>query len=455
MATFQRTFTGKDTGVTLPSSDKLYQSQKDMNSLILEADKMKLDAFQKNQDWFLKTTTVDPIAYISTANTETQAKLLDEYNKKATAIYKASGGNPTTEDKLELVKGRQFIESEQARMSGDLEKYQLALKTIQANPDKYSLDKFQKAMVDPEDGYFVKGKYNDMVLPLMPKSPEVFFGKSANKVSGTPTTTPTKFRTSPAGVQEQMDMTFSGSDEETKRHIVANILNDPQLLEGAYEDFDKLSAKDKMVYLSDYDTDNSGTISEEEQQNIPSLTSKSEDNPILRFAQDRYLPIAKGISDTAWKPSPKPSATSTTKKYKVGEKYVAVNPGEKRVGAVPISNKTYSDPIEFDGTYKISYVPTANATELSGTSTFDITDKTNVEGFLKLYDPEKDVFVFATTGSDPDIDSGILIEVPAKDLRPSDISGLPVIVDGKETTIEQARANRKAPIAKPKVNIGL
>ena len=64
MIPIQRTFTGKNTEVVLPSSDRLDKVQENMSNLIIGADKLRYNAFKENEQRFLKTTDIDLETYI-------------------------------------------------------------------------------------------------------------------------------------------------------------------------------------------------------------------------------------------------------------------------------------------------------------------------------------------------------------------------------------------------------
>jgi len=427
---FEHIYTGKNETVTPPTGERLDRVQQNISNLILDAEKIRLDAYKKNEDWFLKTTDVPVESFINAANTEAQAKLLEAYKTKAFDLIKARGGinKLTMQDKLELSKGNQVIQGEQDRMLGDKAKYDMAVKCITANPDKYSLDKFQKIMAGT---YEKNGRYPDVQLPLNSISPIGFYNKASNKLNGTPQPK-NRYSITKAGRRQVAIDEYSGTESEAREKIAIDAYENEALREGYFDEFQKLDEKIKWKYLKDFDTDNSGDLDEDEMSAIPAKNAKSPENPIIRFAQDRYWPKAIDIRQG----KPKLDEPKTI----AGAKAITI--GTKKSNPITLSKVTYNIPYEFDGTHKVNYIPTVNAKELSGLFQMNLIDETNVKGYLKLYDEEKDVFVFVTAGKVGGVVSGTLIEVPASDLREEDIKDIPVIVDGKRTTVEQVRANR-------------
>jgi hypothetical protein len=115
-------------------------------------------------------------------------------------------------------------------------------------------------------------------------------------------------------------------------------------------------------------------------------------------------------------------------------------------------DQTYTNPVDFDGSFKIMSIPTKGGKKLKGTVSLPITSKGNIEGYLKNYDTERDVFIFAATGTDPDIDSGTLVEIPASNLNQAEVNKIPVIVNGQQATLGAIRTNTSIPAKEDKWN---
>jgi len=432
MIPIQRTFTGKNTEVVLPSSDRLDKVQENMSNLIIGADKLRYNAFKENEQRFLKTTDIDLETYISDANAKTQAQLIDEYNKTAQKMLKAKGGrfeNFTTQDWQELNLGKKILQAKQQKMSTDLERFKLMDKMVLSRPDQWDTDEWNVLKAN----YLKTGDLPDVELPVRAKPLEVALNEK--KLEGTQTIDygqPFIFN----GQKVKQGTYYSGTEQEARDYVKGMVLSNPAYQKDIYQKFSKLPEAEKIKYL---DVNNDGTVD----RNEAAIASQSgtTDNPILKWAQDTYWQKARATKEGAMTSAEKSQGTQGNK-YFIGGKWQIVSEGQKKEGTVDLSGVRYDSPIEFNGSYKVNYIPTARAKELTGTSSIKITDATNVEGYLKLYDPTKDVFVFAASGADPNIPNGTMIEVPATDLRNSDIKDFPVIVNGKKMTIEQIRANR-------------
>jgi hypothetical protein len=107
-------------------------------------------------------------------------------------------------------------------------------------------------------------------------------------------------------------------------------------------------------------------------------------------------------------------------------------------------DRTYTSLYDFDGSLKLQNIPTSGGVTLRGINSAAINTKGNVEGYLKHYDAEKDVLIIAATGTDPNIDSGTLMEIPVGNLNQAEVSKLPIEVNGKMTTVGAIRGNRPA-----------
>jgi hypothetical protein len=431
MPEFQSTYNGRGTAVTLPNSDRLDRAQENMSNLILGADKMRLDAFKKNEERFLKTTDIDLETYISQSNADTQTKMIDEYNKTAQKMLKDKGGrfeNFTTQDWQELNLGKKILQAKQQKMSTDLERFKLMDKTVQSRPDQWDTDEWNTLKAD----YLKTGNLPDVELPVRAKPLEVFLNEK--KLEGTQTLDygqPFMYN----GQKVKQGTYYSGTEQEARDYVKGMVLSNPAYQKDVFQKFSKLPEAEKIKYLDV----NDGTVD----RNEAAMASQSgtTDNPILKWAQDTYWQKARATKEGAMT-SASPAQSTQGNKYFIGGKWQIVSEGQKKEGTVDLSGVKYDSPLEFNGSYKVNYIPTARAKELTGTSSIKITDATNVEGYLKLYDPTKDVFVFAASGADPNIPNGTMIEVPATDLRNSDIKDFPVMVNGKKLTIEQLRANR-------------
>ena len=437
MPQFQHIYDGKNEAVNLPSGERLDRAQQNMSQMILNADKMRLDAFKANEEWFLKTTDVPIESFLSSANTEAQAKMLDEYNKSAVSIVKSRGGMDklTMQDKLELTKGRQMLESEQQRMLGDLEKYKTAKAVVDKNPDYYDQREFNAIVAQT---YMKDGKYPDIEIPIKEKPLELALDN--NKVNGT-VTQDYRYYTNPNGQKVKQATIVGATEEESRSHVRAMVLSSPQYQKYIFNKFSKLSDKDKLRYL---DTDNSGTIDANERD--MAVKSFEAGNPLLKWAEDNYWQLARTTRDGGESGATPPSSSTTgdmrTFKYGTGSptKYYPTESVPWSFGDKEMPNyhpfpqfETYLLPID-----DISV-------RLKNGSTEKIVNKT-----LKLiptgYDESTDEFTFNVTAhykSRGTAGNGDQISIKRNDLPP-EFGAIEVKISGKPVKISDIKRSSAA-----------
>ncbi len=431
MQQFQHTFTGKDTAVILPSGERLDKAQENMSKLITDAEKIKLEEFKKNEEWLVKASTVDMKALISAGATATQTKFYDKFINDTTAIVKQAGGlgKLNADQKIAIARARKFYDAEQNKLLGDQKKYEMAEQIAMKDP-KYDYVRFLK-----ENGasFALTGTYNNAPIPLKAKSLGAFFDK--NKVTGTPTPAITQYRTNELGKKEQKDFVYRATDKEARDYVANNILNDPQLLEGAFEEFSALPESEQWKYFSTYDTDKSGTLSEQEKSFIPDSQSKDINNPILKYAQDKYFEQVRVPEDSAWRQALPPSkGKGGGFSINIGGADLIVSPAVKRDMPVTYGDKMYSDSYAFGGNTTLSNLPTLGGIRYKGTATRDM-KAGNITGKLKDYIPSEDLIIIEAATGIPElgVEPKGLVGIPARQIEGAD--NLPIIVNGKQSNI--------------------
>jgi hypothetical protein len=273
-----------------------------------------------------------------------------------------------------------------------------------------------------EEDYQQSGQFDHATMPLQGVSPSIFLQK--NPVPGTETYDP------------KISSKRSGTQAEAREWIRQQAYTSEVFRIGLIKEFQALSPTDKAKYL---DTDKSGTVSPQEAQAGEGVNVNKPDNPILRYALEKYTNTAIGV--TALKPT-KPSTGSSSKssnKIELFGKWTDFAPGNQGIGTVKYKETPYADHIDFDGTFKLSNINSRDGLILRGETSKKITKAGVVEGTLKAYIPSEDVFVISAVGTDPDIDIGTLLEIPAKNLNQKEINKMPVIVNGAKTTLGSLR----------------
>lgn len=245
-----RTFTGEGTATRFGTSDGLNSAQQRMNNLMMSANKLRYDTFKENQSKFLQMSDVPLETYLSSAYMETQAKLIDKYNKVAEGLLKERGGSfesLTTQDWIELQKGRKFLESEQERMNTDLLRFKEMDKTITSNPQKWDNEKWKEIKLK----YMNSGRLDDVEMPIMPASIDLLL--NAKKLQGSSYSQVVPVPNNPAQ-QQQID--YSATEDEAIPYVARIALADPQYLEEAKREWEALTPKEQADF---FDSNNETT----------------------------------------------------------------------------------------------------------------------------------------------------------------------------------------------------
>lgn len=391
----QRLYTGRNSSVVLPSGERVDRAQQGMNNLILEAEKMKLDSFKKNEEWYLKTNDVPIETYISTANTEAQAKMVDAYNKQAQDILKARGGdfnNLTTQDKLELAKGRKILESQQQSMLGDLEKYKMARDVINKNQDKYDLEEANDTIFKP---YLTTGKFNDAPLPIKAQSLDSFLDN--NKVRGS-VTNDYEYYTNPNGLKVKQPVKVIGTEIEARDFVKNRILSNEANQKWAFKEFAKQPENVQLQYL---DVNKDGKVDNSERGGAQDL--RSEENPIVRWAQDTRWKKARQIVEGSETGAAQQNSGNFSIFNGFGKK-TTYTPTEAR--PVTIGQTDYKAFHDFGNLPAKDIAVNTNIRVLDAEAGDTVKQpKTPITADLVAYDEDKDEFVFIATKNWYDFDA--------------------------------------------------
>ena len=280
MPQFEHTFTGKDTGVEIKPLDRLARSQERAMDLLTKGEELKRKTFKENEDWFLKEAKVTPETYISQKNTEMQAKLLETYNNQATQILKKAGsvGNLSLEDKLALQKGRQELESFQAKMNSDLERFKLDEKIINNDAGKeYDIEEWYKK---DAKGYYDSGTYSDAPLPIKEKPFESWLGTISKGYTGKVNTDVES--TNEQGITLKRSTWTNMALPQAQELIKQGILTQRGERKNVTNRFGALSEAEKMKWL---DTNKDGKLDQAE---------RTDENGIIAWAQ-QHQPFISAV----------------------------------------------------------------------------------------------------------------------------------------------------------------
>jgi hypothetical protein len=312
-----------------------------------------------------------------------------------------------------------------------MEKYKMAKELHDRDP-KLDPVKFNKIM---SETYYKNGRYPDIEAQIKSKNLGVYFNN--NKAKGSEEFLPPEYRTLTGGKQEVRDRKYGSTIAQTKEFITQSILSDRGLMEGASDEFNSLPESKKWEYLKDFDTDKSGTLDATEQSTIPSKESQEPTNPILRYAQDKYLELAREDRSSAWKGATVGSTATgdmKTFKYVTGNptKYNPVEAIETTLGAT--SYKKYHS----FGQFETYFIPAENIeVQNANGNTEKITVK-NLKVIPTGYDENKREFTFNVlqnykSGNTRGNGDQIAIKL---DKLPKEFGNIEVLIGGKPVKIK-------------------
>jgi hypothetical protein len=421
---FSNSFTGKGTGVLIPSGEGLQRAQENMSNMMISAEKLKLETFQKNQAEFLKNASIDPVFVLSESARELQGKMLDKFNTDWGKTMKDRGGTLSTDDKMQMAKEKNYILMEQQKMAGDMQRAMqdrdVVSKDIQGNLDREDFDKRW-------NNFIKTGTYD--TSPLLPKEidPDEYFNRTANKVNGTPSNvTVTK---TIGGIPVKETYQSSGSEQEGRERVKATLLGNDRIARGYIKKFHELKTSDPATYKKYLDTNNNGVISP---------TEEGATNPILQWAQDNYW--HKALDVKLSQPTKIASGKTATAGISVGGTAFKT-PGIQREGQLQYGDEKYIRPYSFGG-QKLNNIPTQGGTLISSDGTSEKLENGTMEGNLLHYDAGKDVLLFsnASATNNPAMKSNDIVEVPASNLV--DVDNLPIKIGDRMGTVGELRKGK-------------
>jgi hypothetical protein len=300
-----------------------------------------------------------------------------------------------------------------------METAQLHNKMVQQNPNRWDAEEQGKRYND----YIKTGDYEHPEPPIKPLSLTDAAMRTMNKVATKEYIDPKEAQQTYTigGVPYKKATVYSAKKEDVIPYIQATIANNDQYAAGALKEWNGLTPQEKEEYHK-----------------------TNPQNPILEMAVDRHW---KEWVKTEEKEQRNIVSTRSGYNLNLFGRDVKFSPGQQKQGTIAYADKTYSNPIEFDGSFKFTNVPTNGGNVLKGQYTKPLSSRGNIEGYLKNYDPERDVFILAATGTDPNVDNGSLMEIPASNLNQTEINKIPIYVNGKPTTIGAIRGQKSTTTA--------
>jgi hypothetical protein len=293
-------FTGKELNLEIPKFTELNAANDRLRVKLNREEDLQREAqaeLRKNMDVDLETFT-------SNFAMKQQADMAKAFTDKWTLRAKQRGNKLTNDDLMEQRADAINMASRQKDWLSSQKQWDMDAALIKQRAEDYDVDKFKQ----DTDTYVRTGVYKPNSLEYSGINMADYFGaeKWVSPVKGS-----AQQMTSQGGKDIYTTVSYNTTPELAKQHIVQTILNDPtgRRLKGVMRDFQEASDSKKMEYLKEYDTNNSGTIEPEEMANVKVSDRNIMNNPIMKFAQDQYLPyVYRQDVDTREKRTPK-SAT--------------------------------------------------------------------------------------------------------------------------------------------------
>lgn len=410
-----------------------------LSDAIIKAEETKYNAFKQNEKEFLANSKIDPVLLINDSNQRAQTKALSDFNNKWASEYKKYQGNLPTEIKQQMQSEKSVIIGQQQKMQADmaraLQDRDIVSKDIAGNIDREDADKRWK-------DYILTGTYD--TTPLKPNAidPDAYLSKRANKGTGTQGTI--TITTNKDGKVITEKKVASATEDEARAMVEADMVSNPRLAMGYIKKFQALKTTDPETYIKYLDTTGDGKVDASEEQ-----ASNSASNPIIKWAQDNYWQKRIDIQEAeTTKPQTTPSANKFGFTISWGGKNTAVPVGQKRKVGINYGGEVKNNLYSFGGSATLSDFPTDGASALYDTSKEPLQGGTNIAGQLVDYDADSDKLIIRTTTSNETLglDPKQLVEIDANIVP--DVNNLPIMVDGKQTTLGTLRGTKPKPTVK-------
>ncbi len=405
-------YTGENRGVKLPTGERVSRAESSLSDFITRAEEIKYKSFKDNEQEFLKNSTIDPAFFISTANQQAQAKMLDEFNNTWAGEYKKYQGNMPMEVKQKMVAAKNLLLAQQQKMQSDQDLWAQHRTLVTQNPTKFDTDEWAHADAD----YRQTGEYKLTMPPIRAKSLDMALEDNpviGNEILGEP------IPETRGGVKGFYEQTTSGTMEAAKQRVRDLALVDPAYTKDLIRQFTALPLEQKLPYLT-Y-TNSYGKIDE---------SDRGDENAIIKWAQETKWQKALKNTKGAWRAVP--GQTSTAKPATDITSLV----GQKRDIDPKYGNVSRPNIYSLGGKLVLTDVPTKGAKLLDDQGSYDYETKGNLaRAILKDYDVDKKTIIVQVTATDPT--SGIatqqLVEIPQENIP--NWQNIKINLNGKETPI--------------------
>lgn len=420
---FQNSFTGKNTGVLLPSGDGLLRSQEKMNDLIAGAEKLKYETYKRNEEEFLKASNIDPVFVLANSARDVQAKMLDQYNTKWGKVMQSRGGNLTTDDKMQMAKEKDYILMEQQKAQSDMSTMQLHQKMVAQNPNRWDDGQLNQWVSD----YMKTGHYDHTEPPIKPLSLTDAAMKNMSKVATKEYHDPAEDKLyDKGGVPYKDQTTYSAQKQDVIPYIQASIANNDQYAAGTIKEWNELGTVDKEKYHK-----------------------ANPGNPLLEMAVDRHWKewVKQDVKTT--RNTVGGTSSGGDMRTWQGQKYTPTSAMESPFPGLP--SKDYHPVTNLS---KQITIPIGSMELLEPTKAVSGVEKPNqsIKGFVTGYDKDSDKITFLISQDYKDLDyaslasgKGMQIAVPRGSFSKEIFDNLEIVDGGKLIKLKDLQKPAQTP----------
>lgn len=434
-------FTGKELNFEVPKMTELASAEQRLHDKITKQE----DLQTKYQDEIRKNINIDTQALVSDFARTQQYEAVKAFQDKWTKIAKERGNKLTSDDLIQMERDKSGIANLQNEWQSSQKLWEHDQALIKQSPGDFDIAKFTA----DTDAFLSSGQYKPNSLEYSGINMEDYF--SGERWSGSASTVEDAAAGSD-GFDTYTTRTVNATPEEAKKHILQVVLSDTtgRALKGIMNDFSKEDDAIKYKYLKDFgvDRDSDGKISDQEMSaaNVKMSSRNILTNPILLYAQDKYLPSVlkeKVVTDKRRRPSPSQGGATVSQSY-VDENGVRVNISQRNVPASDVPTKSAGEEKTDPGIKPVGGKYTLN----NGVPPIDLGDVKEFMGVKKAsavkayqYDPDKKVVkitVYKKRGGTTPIDIPVeeVLNMPDGDLKDSILDQV-IQVDGKPVRLRE------------------
>ena len=432
-------FTGKELNFEVPKMTELASAEQRLRDKITKQE----DLQTKYQDEIRKNINIDTQALVSDFSRTQQYEAVKAFQDKWTKIAKERGNKLTPDDLMDMERDKAGISNLQNEWQSSQKLWEHDQALVKQSPGDFDIAKFTA----DTDAFLSTGQYKPNSLEFSGINMDDFF--AGERWSGSMATTEDVIA-GRDGFDTYTQKTVNATPDEAKKHILQVVLSDTtgRALKGIVNDFMKESDDTKIKYLKDFDADNSGTISDKEMAaaNVKMSSRNILTNPILAYAQDKYLPSVlkeKVVTDKRRRPNPPQGGATVSQSY-VDENGVRVNISQRNVPASGVPTKSAGEQKPDEGIKPVGGKYTIN----NGVPPIDLGDVKEFMGIkkasaVKAYQYDSDtkvvkVTVYKKRGGATTVDMPIedVLTMPDGDLKNSILDQV-IQVDGKPVRLRE------------------